>query len=104
MLRADRGVGRLKSFRIEQRDVRGLRLGEKFRVPDVPLVHDLAVELELERFEVTRRDTRFVIGRKDAPDEPLDFDPSQVGLYRVRVVGHPGSSVVLALPQRRKGH
>ena len=62
---------------------------------------DLEVELELEPFEVTSSDTRFVLGNRHGPDADLDFDPSEVTLLRGHVIGRPGSRVVLAL---RDGH
>ena len=98
MLVRDRDEGALPTVRIDWMlvPVRSRR-GAKFRIPRFPLRRDLEVTLELERFQITRPDTRFVLGRKNAPDEPLDFDPSQVALFRGRVVGRPGSRVVLAL-------
>ena len=73
----------------------------RVRLRRFPLRRDLEVELDVVPFRVTRGDTRFVLGRKDAPDEALDFDPSEVTLLRGEVVGRPGSRVVLALRDGR---
>ncbi len=70
------------------------------RVPAFPLAAGLAVDLEIEPFSVTGPRTRFVIGRRDAPDEPLDFDPRSIALFHGSVAGHPGSRVFLALGER----
>ncbi len=70
------------------------------RVPAFPLATDLAVDLDIEPFSVTGPQTRFVIGRRDAPDEPLDFDPRNLALFHGSVTGHPGSRVFLALSER----
>lgn len=71
--------------------------GGTLRIPRVPLAEGLEVDLELEPFSVTGPGTRFVLGRLDAPDEPLDFDPDSITLLRGTVAGRPGSRVVLAL-------
>jgi len=73
----------------------------KINLPHFPLQRDLVVELDLETFTVTGPDSRFVPGRKDGPDVPLDLDPSEISLFRGQVKGRPGSRVVLAL---RDGH
>lgn len=69
------------------------------RVPAFPLTADLTVDLEIEPFSVTRSQTRFVIGRRDVPDEPLDFDPRSIALFHGSVAGHEGSRVFLALSE-----
>ncbi|MDX1388245.1 MAG: M12 family metallo-peptidase, partial [Acidobacteriota bacterium] len=71
------------------------------RVPNVVLRAGLAVELEIEPFSVVTPRTRFVLGSKDGPDRPLDFDPAAVSLFRGEVVGYPGSHVFLALSRTR---
>ncbi len=72
----------------------------QIRVRAFPLAADLAVDLEIEAFSVTGPKTRFVVGRRDAPDRPLDFDPRAIALFRGTVAGHPGSRVFLALSER----
>ncbi|MCZ6817031.1 MAG: M12 family metallo-peptidase, partial [Planctomycetota bacterium] len=62
-----------------------------------PLGADHDVNLEIEPFAVTGPSTRFVLGRKGAPDVPLDFDASRIDLYVGRVSGKPGSHVFFAL-------
>jgi len=71
--------------------------GERFVAAGFPLAPGLSVDLDLEPFAVTSRDTRFVVGRKDGPDRVLDFDPSSLMLFRGRVLGRPGSQVMLVL-------
>ena len=98
----DRDDGALPTVRIDRGALAdAAKRKGRFRLPRLPLRRDLEVELELERFYVTRSDTRFVLGRKDGPDEVLDFDASEVPLFRGEVVGRPGSRVVLVL---RDGH
>lgn len=53
--------------------------------------------LRLEPWRVTGPGTRFVLGRREAPDLPLPFDPSSVTLLRGEVAERPGSSVFLAV-------
>ena len=84
-----------------QVDRRGLRRAASrdrpFRVERFALEPTREVDLVLERFEVANVDTVFVLGRRDGPDVPLDFDPTEVTLLRGSVDGVPGSRVVLAL-------
>ncbi|MFQ5415229.1 MAG: hypothetical protein ACE5E6_12300, partial [Phycisphaerae bacterium] len=70
---------------------------KRFVVEQVPLAWDLHVDVALERFSVTGPTTRFVLGRRDGPDEPIDFDPSRIALFRGSVLGRAGSHVFLAL-------
>lgn len=98
LLARDRDEGPLPTVRLDADVLRATAArGAVFRVPRFPLSRDVEVTLELERFEVTRPDTRFVLGRRGGPDEPFDFDPSRVALYRGRVPDRAGSRVVLAL-------
>jgi hypothetical protein len=72
------------------------RLG-RARVRQLPLAEGRVVDLELEPVPIPFQGTRFVLGRKGRPDQPLAFDPEQVTLFRGRVVGEPASNVFLAL-------
>ncbi len=72
----------------------------RFRVRAFPLAANLAVDLDIEPFSVTGPETRFVIGRRDAPDELLDFDPRSISLFHGTVTGYAGSRVFLALSER----
>lgn len=69
--------------------------GDAFRVT-VPLSDSQEVELELRRFWVTTPETRFVLGRKGAPDVALPFRDDSVVLLRGSVIGTPGSHAYLA--------
>ncbi len=71
--------------------------GRPLVVRDFPLPAGRAVDLELEPYSVTSARTRFVVGRKDGADRPLDFDPAELLLFRGRVAGWPDSHVLLAL-------
>lgn len=71
--------------------------GRPLVVRDFPLPTGRAVDLELEPYSVTSARTRFVVGRKDGADRPLDFDPGELLLFRGRVAGHASSRVLLAL-------
>ncbi len=97
-----RGVGDdvviLEWDRHEVREVTAA--GIRTRVPSVTLQTGLAVELEIEPFSIVTPDTRFVLGSKDGPDRPLEFDPASVSLFRGDVVGYPGSHVFLALSEK----
>jgi len=75
------------------------RLG-RLTVSRVPLAAGLTVDLDLEPFRVTGPDTQFVVGRKNGPDRPLDFDPSSVAIFRGKIVDRPGSHVFLTLSER----
>ena len=66
-----------------------------------PLTASRTVDLEIEPFSVTGPETRFVVGRKNGSDQPLDFDPSDIALFRGRVTGRAGSHVYLALAEGR---
>ncbi|MBW2275301.1 MAG: hypothetical protein JRG96_18700 [Deltaproteobacteria bacterium] len=99
---ADSDDGSLPTVRFDRATRRAAaRRKGRFRVSRFPLRRDLEVELELEPFRVTSARTRFVLGRKSAPDIPLDFDSSEISLFRGEVRGRPGSRVVLVL---RDGH
>ncbi|MGD2108632.1 MAG: M12 family metallo-peptidase [Phycisphaerae bacterium] len=50
---------------------------------------------------MTAEHTRYVLGRRGRDDEPLDFDPSTVSLFRGRVEGRSGSHAYLALSDRQ---
>jgi DNA-binding beta-propeller fold protein YncE len=66
-------------------------------VQQLSLHAGLTVDLDIEPFSITGPASRFVLGRADGPDEPLDFDPASVSMFRGHVIGHPGSHVFLAL-------
>lgn len=79
--------------------------GARARMRGIPLPGLGSVDLELERFYVTRPDTRFVVGHKGGHDQVLRFDPSRFVLMRGRVIGYPGSHVVLTMSDVRSvGH
>jgi len=65
-------------------------------VRDFPLRAGLSLDLEIERFSVTSPSTQFVLGRKGGEDQPIDFDPSSISMFRGRIVDAPGSHVFLA--------
>ncbi|MEM7354327.1 MAG: M12 family metallo-peptidase [Acidobacteriota bacterium] len=69
----------------------------KAAVDSFPLSRDVKVDLSLERFRVTTRETRFVLGSPRGDDTLLDFDPESVLLLRGRVAGELDSRVFLAL-------
>jgi DNA-binding beta-propeller fold protein YncE len=66
-------------------------------IRDVPLGRHLAVDLALEPFRVTGERTRFVVGRRDGPDVPLDFDPRSVVFWRGSVRGRAGSAALVGI-------
>ncbi len=66
-----------------------------------PLPADLTIDLEIEPFAITGPRTRFVRGRRDAPDEAVDFDPASVSIFRGHVRGRAGSRVFLAFSEIR---
>ena len=92
--------GRFLSVAWNEADLRAMADGP-FRVPGFPLREDLEVDLEVERFTVTGPGTRFVVGRRGAPDEALDFDPAAVLLLRGTARGRPGSHLFMALQNGR---
>ncbi len=55
------------------------------------------IDLELQRFSPLVPGARLVVGSLNGPDRDAHFDPSQILMFRGRVVGHPGSSVFLSL-------
>ena len=69
------------------------------RVLAFPMTAGRSVDLELTPFSITGSKTRFVLGRLNGPDEPLDFDPRTLSLFHGIVSGHPGSRVFLALSE-----
>ncbi len=71
--------------------------GQPFTIESFPLDAGRGIDLVVEPFRVTRPSTRFVIGRRNGDDMPLDFDPSRVNLLRGRVAGRGGSHVFLAI-------
>ena len=73
------------------------RAGRPMSVTRFPLREDLEVDLELAPFPVTGPRTRFVLGRRGLPDQPIEFDPSSVAIFRGRVADRPESHVLLAL-------
>ncbi len=79
--------------------VRAAARSQRRAVSRFPLRSDLAVDLEIEPFEITGPATRFVLGRKDGPDIPMDFNPSSVSLFRGRVLDRPGSHLLLAFSE-----
>ncbi len=64
-------------------------------VDGFPLPGQGEVTLELERFEVTRADTRYVLGRIGGGDVELAYQPSRLALYRGRVRGLSDSHVFI---------
>jgi hypothetical protein len=68
---------------------------DPFPLSLIPGQADIA--LDLEEFRVTGPNTRFVKGRADGADEPIDFDPSSIMLLRGNVPGFGGSHVFAAL-------
>ncbi len=74
-------------------------LATTFTLQQFPLSVDATVDLELERFRVTRPGTQFVVGQRGGEDTPWAFDPDRVTLLRGRVVGEPGSHVFMALSE-----
>ena len=66
-------------------------------VDQFPLPGGVQVSLELDRFEVTRADTRYVLGRLGGGDVELDYRPSQLALYRGVVRGHANSHVFMGV-------
>ena len=64
-------------------------------VDGFPLPGQGEVSLELERFEVTRPDTRYVLGRIGGGDVELAYQPSTLALYRGRVRGLSDSHVFI---------
>ncbi|MEE8154997.1 MAG: M12 family metallo-peptidase [Phycisphaerales bacterium] len=64
-------------------------------VEQFPLPGGVQVSLELERFEVTRADTRYVLGRIGGGDVELAYNPSRLALYRGRVRGLSDSHVFI---------
>ncbi len=71
---------------------RGPVLIERF-----PVRPDLTVDLQVTPFRVTTPNTRFVVGRRHGPDEPLPFDPASVLLFRGSVRGSGDSHVFLSI-------
>jgi hypothetical protein len=72
--------------------------GKPFSIERFPLDPTTqAVDFELEPFSVTTPETRFVLGQRDGPDIPFDFDPASVLLFRGSVAGRPGSHVFLTV-------
>ncbi|HET6278698.1 MAG TPA: M12 family metallo-peptidase, partial [Candidatus Polarisedimenticolia bacterium] len=92
--------GRFLRMAWNEADLRAVAEGP-FRVRGFPLRDDLEVDLDLERFTVTGPGTRFVVGRRGAPDDALDFDPAAVLLLRGTVRGRPGSHLFMALQNGR---
>jgi DNA-binding beta-propeller fold protein YncE len=68
-----------------------------FVLREFPLDSGLQVDLRVEPFSIVGPNTRFVAGRRELPDVPLEFDLSTVILLRGEVAGRPGSHVFLAL-------
>jgi len=73
------------------------RAARRLDIARFPLRSGLAVDLELTPFSVTGPKTRFVLGRRGLPDQPIPFDPSSVSLFRGHVAGRSGSSALLAI-------
>ena len=73
--------------------------GARFTIEQFPLSADVTVDLQLQRFRVTRPGTRFVVGHVGAGDAAWEFDPDRVTLLRGHVVGEPGSHVFMALSE-----
>jgi len=73
------------------------RAARRLDIARFPLRAGLAVDLELTPFSVTGPKTRFVLGRRGLPDQPIPFDPSSVSLFRGHVAGRSGSSALLAI-------
>ena len=63
---------------------------ERFSLPG-----DVQVSLELDRFEVTRADTRYVLGRLGGTDVELAYRPSNLAMYRGHVRGLSNSHVFI---------
>lgn len=79
------------------------RLADAAKTPGALLIQGFPIgigrslDLEVERFWVTKPGTRFVVGGHGGKDEPLAFDPDSVVLLRGRVAGRPHSSVYIAI-------
>ena len=73
--------------------------GARFTIEQFPLSADVTVDLQLQRFRVTRPGTSFVVGHVGAGDAAWEFDPARVTLLRGHVVGEPGSHVFMALSE-----
>lgn len=71
--------------------------GGKVAIEAFPLQAGLHATLILERFSITGPQTRFVLGRAGAPDDPFLFDPASVVLLRGHAEGYPHSHVYLAV-------
>jgi len=67
------------------------------QIEQFPVGVGQTIDLEVERFWVTKPGTRFVAGGPDGRDVPLNFDPDSIVLLRGRVVGYPHSNVYLAM-------
>ncbi len=67
----------------------------RFVLEGIPISATRRVDLELTPFSVAGPDTRFVLGREGAPDEPFVFDTSRVRAFRGRVKDQAGSEVLV---------
>jgi hypothetical protein len=68
-----------------------------FTIRGFPLSLLTSVDLEVERFWVTRPNTRFVSGTGAGFGDAFNFDPRQVVLLRGHVAGQPRSHVFLGI-------
>ena len=93
LLRADGHVLTVKwdSDEVRQRH----RSNSPLVLPDIPISVTRWVDLELTPFSVAGSNTRFVLGRKDVPDEPFAFDTSRVQAFRGRIKGEAASDVFI---------
>lgn len=76
-----------------------LELSPQVVIKHFPLAGATSVDLEVERFSVTRPNTRFVLGSRAGGDADFAFDTERVLLLRGRVVGDLGSHVFMALSE-----
>ncbi len=90
----------------DAQDLRNTGLGQgKFRIARLPLDVSRSVSMELEPLRVLGPQTKIVVGQPDGTDVPFDYDSSQLQLFRGKVEGNAGSSVVLfSSPRGIRGH
>jgi outer membrane protein assembly factor BamB len=80
------------------READGLRRVERLKLPDESLV-----DLELRPVTVVTPKTRFVLGRVNGADIPLDIQP-QTTILQGRVIGQPQSTAFVAIGSGSTAH